>query len=186
MDRPHRHSPTTGHAFGPAPGLAVGLGLIASLILGACSPTTPVPTSISTPTSVPSVEPTGDASGGPSTSGPAPQAGQTDTDWGRVWDTLPAAFPVYPGSTPAAEAETGPVSATFALQGSDARTVANWMRTELERAAYSTEALNGPFEDGGFVLDSTGAAGCRIEVAVAPLGGLTTVRVRYGSVCPSP
>lgn len=178
-----RHSLANRLAFGPALRLAFGLGLAASLILGACSPTTPTASPSSAPSSVASVEPSADASSSPST---APQAGQTDTDWGRIWDTLPAAFPVYPGATPAEEAETGPVSATFALEGQNARTVATWMQAELERAAYSTEALTGPLEDGSFVLESIGTAGCRVEVAVAPLGGLTTVTVRYGAACPSP
>lgn len=140
-----------------------------------------------------SAVPTGTASLAPAVTAPAatgpsvtPATGQTDTDWGRIWDTLPASFPVYPGATPAEEAETGPVSATFALEGPDAKTIATWMQTELERAAFSTEALTGPFEDGSFVLESTGASGCRVEVAVAPLGGLTTVTVRYGAACPSP
>lgn len=113
-------------------------------------------------------------------------AGQTDTDWGRIWDALPTGFPVYPGATPAEAAETGPVSATLALQEADAKAVATWMRTELERSAYATEAMNGPLEDGSYVLASTGAAGCRVEVVIAPLGGLTTVTVRYGAACPSP
>jgi len=96
------------------------------------------------------------------------------------------AFPVYPGATPADDATTEVVSAAFALDGQDARTVAAWMQTELERARYATEALNGPLEDGSFVLESTGAADCRVQVAIAPLGGLTTVSVRYGADCPSP
>ena len=99
---------------------------------------------------------------------------------------MPPRFPVYPGAAPAEEAETGPVSATFALEGADAKTVAIWMRTELERAGYGTEALNGPLEDGSYVLVVTGASGCQIEVAVAPLGGLVTVSVRYGGACPNP
>lgn len=185
-----RHSPANRLASGPALGLAFGLafrlGLAASLVLGACSPTTPTPSSSSAPASVASVEPSAEASSSPSASNAVPAAGQTDTDWGRIWDSLPAAFPVYQGATPAEEAETGPVSATFALEGADAKTVATWMQTELERAAYRTEALTGPLEDGSFVLASTGTVGCRIEVAVAPLGGLTTVTVRYGAACPTP
>ena len=174
MTDPHRHNyPANRLAFGPA------LGLAAALILGACSPTTP----IASPSGPASVEPSPAPS---STSSSAPQAGQTDTDWGRIWDTVPAAFPVYPGATPAEEAETGPVSATFALTGRDAKTVATWTQTELERAAYTTEALTGPLEDGSFVLESIGTAGCRVEVAAAPLGSLTTVTVRYGAACPSP
>jgi hypothetical protein len=131
------------------------------------------------------VEPTLDGPASPATSAEA-QAGQSNTDWGRIWDELPEAFPVYPGATPADEAATGSVSATFALEGADPRTVATWMQTELERAAYRTEALNGPFEDGSFVLELVGSTECRIEVVVAPLGGLVTVTVRYGAACPSP
>jgi hypothetical protein len=99
---------------------------------------------------------------------------------------LPEAFPVYPGATPADEAATEAVSGTFALEGADARVVVAWMQTELERGAYRTEALNGPFEDGSFVLELTGIVDCRIEVSVAPLGGLTMATVRYGAACPSP
>ena len=162
--------------------LTVGLAVI--LIVGGCDSTTP-PLTSGAPASVASVEPTLGGPASPGTSG-APQAGQTDTDWGRIWDELPEAFPVYPGATPADEAATGPVSATFALDGADPRTVATWMQTELERAAYRTEALNGPFEDGSFVLELVGSTECRIEVVAAPLGGLVTVTVRYGAACPTP
>ena len=130
----------------------------------------------------PSVEP--NSSG--ETSSP-PLAGQTDTDWGRIWDSLPAGFPRYPGSAPAEEAASGPSSAVLAVKSVDAKTVADWMQSKLEQATYSTEALSGPLEDGSYVLDSTGfVPGCRVQVSVAPLGGLTTVTVRYGASCPEP
>lgn len=117
----------------------------------------------------------------------APLAGQTDTDWGRIWDVLPAGFPAYPGSTPAEEAASGPVSAILVVQGVDAKTVAAWIQSKLEQATYSTQALSGPLEDGSYVLESTGSSpGCRVQVSVAPLGGLTTVSVRYGARCPGP
>ena len=177
MTGPHpRHSPA----------LAIVIGL--SLIVGGCNQASPTPSPNDGPTSAASgasSEPSAPSSSAGASSSALP-AGQTDTDWGPIWDELPAVFPVYPGATPADEAQTGPVSATFALEGQDARMVATWMQTELERAAYRTEALNGPLEDGSFVLQSTGTGDCRIEVAVAPLGGLTTVTVRYGAACPSP
>jgi hypothetical protein len=114
-------------------------------------------------------------------------AGQTDTGWGRIWDSLPAGFPSYPGATPAAEAATGPASSVLAVPGTDARTIAGWMQSRLEQATYSTEALSGPLEDGSYVLESTGAGpDCRVQVSVAPLGGLTTVSVLYGAGCPKP
>ncbi len=157
---------------------ALGVTFATYLVVAACGPSTPasIPSGPS-----PAVEP---STGGPG-SNPAP-AGQTDTDWGRIWDGVPEAFPVYPGATPADDAATEVASATLALEGADARTVAGWMQTELERATYATEALNGPLEDGSFVLDSEGASDCRIQVAVAPLGGLTTITVRYGGGCPAP
>lgn len=111
---------------------------------------------------------------------------QTDTEWGRIWDAVPAAFPVYPGAVPSDEAQAGPASATYTIAAEEARAVAGWMQAELERSAYRTEALNGPMEDGGFILESTGDAGCRIQIATTPRGGMTIVTVRYGASCPSP
>jgi hypothetical protein len=183
MTDPHPH-------HSPANRLALrsilGLGLMAAFALAACGPTTPPPITAG-PSSAPSATPSAEASSPSSGASATPPPGQTDTDWGRIWDTVPFGFPVYPGATPAEEAETGPASAIFALEGADAKTIATWMQTELERATYRTEALNGPLEDGSFVLDSIGSApDCRVEVAVAPLGGLVTVTVRYGAACPNP
>ena len=161
------------------------LTLLAALTLGvaACGESSTTASRGAPPTTSLAPAVTSSAGVGPSDT---PATGQTDTDWGRIWDTLPVAFPVYPGAAPAEEAETGPVSATFALEGPDAKTIVIWMQTELERATYSTEALTGPLEDGSFVLESIGTADCRTEVAVAPLGGLTILTVRYGAACPSP
>lgn len=116
----------------------------------------------------------------------APVAGQTDTAWGRIWDTLPAGFPTISGSTPSEEASTGPASATLAVEGVDAQSIATSLRMQLEAAGYTTEGLNGPTEGGGFVLESTGTtAGCKVQATVAPLGGLTIVTILYGADCPN-
>ena len=66
---------------------------------------------------------------------------------------------VYPGAAPADEAQTGPVTAIFAVEGQDARTIAAWMQAELEHDGYRTESLNGPLEDGSFVLNSVRRGG---------------------------
>jgi hypothetical protein len=161
--------------------VALGVGIASLLLIAACGPA--VPASPSGGASNPRISDEPTAPGTPTASA---DTGQTDTDWGRVWDALPEAFPVYPGATPADDAAPEVVSATFALEGTDARAVAGWMQTELERARYATEALNGPLEDGSFVLDLAGAGDCRIQVSVAPLGNLTTVAVRYGAGCPKP
>lgn len=161
--------------------VALGVGIASLLLLIACGPGMPA-----SPTGGASTPPGSDEPSTPGSPTAAAETGQTDTDWGRIWDALPEAFPVYPGATPADDTVAEVVSATFALEGADPRTLASWMQTELERAMYATEALNGPLEDGSFVLDLTGKGACRIQVSVAPLGSLTTVAVRYGAACPEP
>jgi hypothetical protein len=114
-----------------------------------------------------------------------PPVTQTDTAWGRIWDGLPAGFPVYPGAIESEEAGGGePVSATFSVADAAPDEIATALQSQLELATFSTEALSGPLEDGGFVIDSVGDAGCRIETTVTPAGGLTLITVRYGADCP--
>jgi hypothetical protein len=45
--------------------------------------------------------------------------------------------------------------------------------------------LNGPAEDGSFVLESVGDGQCRVRTTVAPLGDMTFITVLYGSDCPA-
>ena len=69
-----------------------------------------------------------------------------------------------------------------------AATVIAWYEHELQGAGYATDALNGPMEDGSYTLDMTGQpAGCRLEVAAAPMGGASVlgITVRYGAGCPN-
>lgn len=139
------------------------------------------------PSTTPRVSASPAASAGPSVqASTGPAAGQTDTAWGRIWDSLPAGFPAIPGSTPSEEAATGPASATLAVEGVDAKTIATTLKTQLEAAGFTTEGLNGPAEDGGYVLESTGTpAGCQVQATVSPLGGLTLVTILYGAACPN-
>ena len=114
-----------------------------------------------------------------------PPVTQTDTAWGRIWDAVPDAFPVYPAAVESDEAGGGePVSATYSVSGADPAEITTSMQQQLELATYSTEALSGPLEDGSFVIDSVGDADCRIETTVKPTGGLTLITVRYGADCP--
>ncbi len=122
-----------------------------------------------------SIEPTG-----------APGAGQTETDWGRIWDAVPAGFPLFPGATPADDATGEPASARFAVEGGDPLAIAEWMQDALETATFSTEALNGPGEDGGYVIELVGEGGCRLQTRIFPLGDTTFVAVLYGADCPGP
>ena len=132
-----------------------------------------------TPAASPSEEP-GSASPG------ALETAQTDTDWGRIWDAVPAGFPRFPGAVPADDATGEPASARFSVEGGDPLAIAQWMQDALETATFSTEALNGPGEDGGYVIDSAGDGACRIQTRIAPLGDMTFVTVLYGADCPGP
>jgi hypothetical protein len=162
--------------------LAIGLALIASLVLAACSSA-----GASTPASVSS--PSAAAASTGSLASPAAAHGssttsQTDTDWGRIWDSLPKDFPAIAGSTPD-DAAAGPASAVLVVQGDVAKTVATSLQTQLEAAGYKTTGLGGPLEDGTYTLDMTGAAtDCMLQVRATPTGGLTTVTVLYGAACP--
>jgi hypothetical protein len=110
--------------------------------------------------------------------------GQTDTDWGRIWDTLPDGFPSVPGATTADEGATGPASANLAVPGTDAKGVTTQLQAALTQAGFRTLGLSGPLENGGYVLDMSGSpAGCKLQVAVTPTGSLTSVTILYGAGC---
>lgn len=151
-----------------------------ALVLAGCGPTVPSPP-------LPTAPPTASADvTGTDAPSPAPGGGQTDTEWGRIWDAVPAGFPRYPGSTVADDAAPEPASLRTVVPDGDPGAIAEWMQSALETATYSTEGLSGPFEDGSVVLDSVGDGECRIQTVIAPLGGMTFVTVLYGAACPAP
>lgn len=128
----------------------------------------------------------------PSAPSAAPTAsatdGQTDTDWGRIWDWVPIGFPTYAGATSSDETDLGPASVVDVVAGAQAADVIGWYQTQLQGAGYSTDALNGPMEDGSYTLDMHGSpAGCRLEVATARMGtgDIVGITVRYGAACPN-
>jgi hypothetical protein len=162
-----------------------GLMLAAAFAFAGCtsagSSASPSASTISSPSRAPSAAPSLTVSSTPA-SGSA--TSQTDTDWGRIWDTLPPGFPTYPGATPAEEAATGPSSATLVVNGDVSKQVITSMRSSLEAAGFTTTAFSGPLEDGGYVLELRGAAdGCAAQVRASPTGGLTTVTILYGAAC---
>jgi hypothetical protein len=120
----------------------------------------------------------------PAESGPA-AAGQTDTEWGRIWDTLPGRFPQIPGARPSEEASAEPASATLVIDGEFARLVASALVTQLAGAGFPTAGLGTPLEDGSYVLEATGSApGCKVQLTIKPMGGETFVTILYGAACP--
>jgi hypothetical protein len=164
--------------------LAIALLLVSIIAITGCGSSNPSPSSTPTPSSPSSVAPSEvPETLPPATLGPLLE-GQTDTDWGRLWDTLPTGFPLYPGATRSDEAQEGPSSGVYVVEG-DPETIATWFQDQLEIAAFSTESLSGPLEDGSYELDSIGQdVACRVRVTIAPLGGLTALTVFYGAGCP--
>lgn len=111
---------------------------------------------------------------------------QSDTDWGRIWDSLPAAFPRIPAATPDEDAGGPPASAVLVVEGVDARTVATSLQTSLQAVGYKADGSLDPLEDGTVVLDMTGQQdGCMLQATATPTGGVTTIRILYGAGCPN-
>ena len=162
---------------------ACGLTLLAIVMIAACGSSAPASTTAS---SSGSTAPSPGASAAPSTaSSAATGAGQTDTEWGRIWDTLPDSFPEIPGARPTDEAAADPASARFVIAGDVARLVATALVTQLASEGFPTAGLGAPLEDGSYVLDATGpTSDCKVQVTVSPKGGETFVTILYGAACP--
>jgi hypothetical protein len=111
-------------------------------------------------------------------------AGQTETEFGTIWDGVPEGFPRFRGGRDADDAGPAPASDVYAIEGADAGLVAEWLQSAMEDATYSTEGLSGPFEDGGYELVSVGEADCRIRTTITPQGSMILVTVLYGAACP--
>lgn len=149
------------------------------ILLGACGPS---------PSPSPSPQPSALLTDAPPSTSPSGStaAGQSDSEWGRIWDAIPAGFPSFPGSFIADTTGPEPVSARYAVPDGDAEAIATWMQDALETATFSTEGMNGPFEDGGYVIDSVGEGDCRMQTRITPEGGTTFIDVLYGAGCPAP
>jgi hypothetical protein len=112
-------------------------------------------------------------------------AGRTTTGWGEIWDAVPATFPL-PAGVSAADLPDGPFSGTFTASAAAAAT-ASAIADGLRAGGYPTVDAGAPAEDGSVTIDASGsAAGCRVQVSVRPLGGLTAIEILYGSGCPVP
>ena len=121
----------------------------------------------------------------PRSRAPAAAEGQTETEWGRIWDTPPAGFPVFPEATLSEEAATGPATAVYVAEGAKPAAIATWYQDAFSAAGFFTDSLSGPFEDGGYILEASGDdPACRLSLTIAPLGGTVGLTLLYGAACP--
>lgn len=170
----------------------LALSAVAFLAVAACGNSAPTAapggTGTPQPTRTEAVSPglpTPVPSDAPSPTPPATVTPTTATEWGPIYDAIPAGFPRFPGSE-GGEISEGPASAVFAVPA-DATTVAAWYQHALETAAYSTLSLSGPFEDGSTVIESVGATpSCLVQTTLRPESGSTIATILYGAGCPDP
>ena len=148
------------------------------MVLAACGSTVSPSSSARTSHPGPSLTP---VPGGASATPAASRPGTTRTDFGRIWDALPAGFPKLPAATTVEP--DGPASGAFAVNG-DASTLATSMRRALTVAGWTADT-GSPLEDGTVVLEATGAAkGCKAEVRFTPRSGTVVATVLVAAACP--
>lgn len=162
--------------------LVAVLGLIA-LLVGACGSgdaTAGSPGASSVPASRPP-----DTDSPIETESPAPNLpGQSDTDWGPIWNAVPPSYPVPDGAEPA-EADQGPVSAAYTVASSIAtpRAIADFYAGALDEDGYGGTGIDGPLEDGSLTVWSTSGYGCDSLVTILPRGDESLVTVLFGALC---
>jgi hypothetical protein len=164
------------------PAAASSALLLVIFLLAACGGITPSPDVSTAPSTRPSetIETVSPVTPGPLLEGQT----ETDTDIGRIWDTLPHGFPMYPGAARSDEAQDGPSSGVYVVEG-DPETIARWFHDQLRMAAFGTPLPSGPLEDGSFEVYAVGQdPACRLRVVIAPLGSLTALTMLYGAGCP--
>ena len=171
------------------------MGLATILVggLAACGPTPPAfsetaaaPSATSASPTYTIIEPTPVPTSAYHSS-PTPTAtppSKTKTSWGVIWDALPRGFPTPPAAVPTDTGDPEPASATLAVPTAAAATT-EWYRSALPKAGYSIESVNGPYENGGYVVDAVGASpDCRVQVSLARTGTTTTVTILFAAACP--
>jgi hypothetical protein len=164
---------------------------LAVVVLGACSPASS--REPATPTG-PSPSRTADGSPGPtpvptpaesagSSAEPSGEPTQTDTAWGRIWDAIPASFPLPEGAIPSEPIGREASSAEFAV-GAAPTDLTVFYHSVLSAAGYDPVSVQSPLEDGSQVIDAAGAGGCKARVTITPLSGVTHVTILYAATCP--
>ena len=157
---------------------AAALLLLAGVLAGCdAGDASPSPTGAGTPpTATPGTEPSPTAATG--------LPGQSESEWGPIWDALPPTLPVPPGAQPT-EPQTGAVSAAYLVPVVDggAQAIAQLYAAAFEDRGLSA-SVDGPLEDGSFTAWASNGYGCDTLVTVLPRGEEHLVTVLYGTGCP--
>ena len=177
---------SAGRGAGYHPGMRrIPAATLLAVALAACNPSGNLPTATvgtAAPTTPsPRPQPTLDIE----QPGLTPGVGQTDTEWGPIWEDVPAGFPAPPGGQPA-EADTGPVSAAWTVPAAalpNPRAVAQRYVDAFAAAGYGG-GRDGPLEDGSYTAWASNGYGCDILVTALPRGEETLATVLYGAGCP--
>lgn len=106
----------------------------------------------------------------------------TETEFGTIWDGLPASFPKLAGQS---QSEIGTDASEMFVVPGTAADAASRMQAELIARGWTVDA-GSPLEDGSIVLEATGKpAGCKAEVRLTPPeSGIVLMSVYYGVKCP--
>jgi hypothetical protein len=174
----------SGPTIGRVDRLRAGVLLTIVLVAGCSSPATTKPpgATFAGATSTPAaVAPSLDIE----QPGLTPSTGQTDTDWGPIWNDLPPGFPLPPGGEPL-ESGAGPVTAAWTIASgaaADPLAVAQRYVDAFSAAGYGG-GRDGPLEDGSYTAWASSGYGCDMLVTAMPRGEDTLVTVLYGAGCP--
>lgn len=110
--------------------------------------------------------------------------GQSESEWGPIWDAVPASYPVPEGAVPA-DADQGPVSAAYTVASdvAEARAIAEFYRDALEEDGFGGSLMDGPLEDSSFTVWSSNGYGCDSLVTVLPRGEESLITVLFAALC---
>ena len=136
------------------------LAVTLAILVAGCGSTTTTPKPAGSPArSAPVLTPVPGGGGSPVVRASLAPPTTTDTEFGKIFDSLPPSFPTLPGQEPAATG-AGPTSGSFAVNMSvaDARRL---IEVSLVSVGWRV-TVGSPLEDGTVVLDATHApAGCK-------------------------
>ena len=108
----------------------------------------------------------------------------TETDFGPVWDALPATWPRFPGQS---QSEVGTDASDRLIVHGRPIELAGQLDAALTKLGWTVD-VGSPLEDGSVVLDASGApVGCKAEARFAPNppdGDPVIIDVYYGAKCP--